>query len=418
MPLVDIVSLEPSGKGVGRLDGQVVFVPLTTPGDKVEFEIVENRGSFLNGRLVKLVSPSSVRTNPPCPVFGNCGSCQWQHIEYSSQLKFKRTILEETLRKIGKIEGIEICDPKPSPSIWNYRYTTRLHVSSNGEIGFFKILSHKVTEFEQCHIIHPQINETIKTIRPFLKDSWFNLESIKIAYNEESDKTLLSLGIKDLKPISHIAKLCTQLTDIPIIDVVNVQGFTQIPVATLYYQAGGIKFHAHLESFVQANLIQNRFLVESVINLVRSIKPSIVVDLYCGIGNLTLPIAKLVENIQGIDFHKKSISDAKENAMVNGIDNVKFSQSFVLKEIHKIRNEGSIPDLVIMDPPRSGAKHETKELVKLMPPNIIYISCNPTTLARDLSSFTSGGYSICSITPIDMFPHNFHIESITHLKKV
>ncbi len=417
MPQVEIVSLEPSGNGVGRLEGKVVFVPLTVPGDLAEIQIAEDRGSYLNGRLVKLTSASKSRTNPPCSVFGSCGGCQWQHIDYPSQLEFKKTVLQECLSRIGKIEGIDLGNPIPSPSIWNYRYTARLHSNPNGEIGFFKMQTHKIIEFDKCHVIHQHINKTITSIRPLLQNSALTIKSLKIAFNEGLNKAAILIELEDPKQTTFLKKLCKQLTDNDLISAVNIQGIEQWPVATINYIAGNINFHANIESFTQANVEQNKTLVAKVVELVRSTRPDIVVDLFCGIGNLSLPVAKHVEKVYGVDFHKKSIIDAKGNAKINGIENCSFVKATAIREIKRIRKVGPLPDLVIMDPPRRGAKLECEELARLFPKNIIYVSCNPTTLARDLSILVKASYHICSIRPIDMFPHNFYIESITHLKK-
>lgn len=327
---LNIEKLVCGGSGVGFNDGLPVFVPLTAPGDEIEYSIGVKHKNYLEGILTKILKQSTVRTTPKCKYFGRCGGCQWQHLDYSAQILWKQIIVEEQLLRIGKIKGANVLPTIPSPKVWNYRNRIRLHKDANGKTGFYASGTNEIVEIDECLIAES-----------------------------------FSTDIKDD------------------------------------------------DSFTQVNTCQNENLQKEVAALVKRSNPSSVLELYCGNGNLTFEIANLVENVMATDSNKESIALAsKRVGKGKGLKFLCKSAQSTIKEFLQCRWH---VDCLLIDPPRDGCKEILKGIEKLRPKTIIYVSCNPSTLARDLSFLIDVGYKLESVQPIDMFPQTFHIETISML---
>jgi 23S rRNA (uracil1939-C5)-methyltransferase len=350
-----IDSLANSGDGVGRINDLVVFVPFTSPGDHVLVEITFKKKSFLKAKVIEITKNSIHRTQPLCPVFGQCGGCDWQHIPYEDQLLWKKKNLNDSLNKIGRLDSANLIDDViPNSTPYFYRNRIQAHVEKS-RFHFYEKNSHKKVEIHECPIASPLINQ-------YLKSSASNLKSGKI----------------ELAEIDHKIKTFN----------VNSKGFSDL-------------------GFRQVNSEQNKTLIDLTLNFIKNNSIKSIADLYCGQGNWSIEINRSLPDVKcmGIDIDPINIKIAKkfEN------ENLKF----YLGSVEKIaREKMSQVDLVILDPPRSGCDLQLLDLISnLNISNLLYISCHPATLARDLKILSELKWTISKIKPVDMFPQTAHLET-------
>ena len=355
------------GEGVGRVEGFVVFVPLVIEGEVVEAKIIEVKKSFARGELVKIINPSPIRINAECKYFGNCGGCQYQHIRYEDQLKIKQQQIIELFKRIGGFSEDKVAPVISCPQTFNYRNRILVRSQWNGKakkllVGFRKRNSHWVVEINDCKIAEPALNKQIPEVRANPPKRG----GIKIN---------LRVAPEDWSVPDH--------------------------------------------SFFQTNF----FILPKMVNKVRKIFQSnnseYLVDTYCGVGFFAIELANLAKKFVGVESDKLAIKAAQENSIKFGAENGEFIEG---------RTEDLLPELlekfspnktsVILDPPRKGcAPSAIEQLRKVKPSQIIYISCHPATLARDLNILCADGvYRLEHVYPIDMFPHTQHIECITDLR--
>ena len=355
------------GEGVGRVEGFVVFVPLVIEGEVVEAKIIEIKKSFARGELVKIINPSPIRINAECKYFGNCGGCQYQHIRYEDQLKIKQQQIIELFKRIGGFSEDKVAPVIACPQTFNYRNRILVRSQWNGKakkllVGFRKRNSHWVVEINDCKIAEPALNKQIPEVRANPPKRG----GIKIN---------LRVAPEDWSVPDH--------------------------------------------SFFQTNF----FILPKMVNKVRKIFQSnnseYLVDTYCGVGFFAIELANLAKKFVGVESDKLAIKAAQENSIKFGAENGEFIEG---------RTEDLLPELlekfspnktsVILDPPRKGcAPSAIEQLRKVKPSQIIYISCHPATLARDLNILCADKvYRLEHVYPIDMFPHTQHIECITDLR--
>lgn len=349
MTQLKIDKLVYGGAGVGEIDGKIIFVPFSAPGDVLDVEIANDHANYAEARISKIVEAAPCRVNPPCPVFGRCGGCQWQHISYEAQLEWKRLILVETLKRIGKIDAV-VLPTLPSPKQWNYRNRIQLHVDSRGRAGFYRPKSKEVVEFQKCLIAEEKLSERLNEIRESLK---FRTKGIAL-----------------------------RLEDGP--------------------------------SFSQINTGQNEQLKGVVVDWLKEIPHESVLELYAGAGNFTFSIASIAKKVVASDIDGKAIKFAKERQQEKGIQNVEFFSASAEDAVKQF--QGSC-DAVVIDPPRKGCAEAIEAIVSVKPQSILYISCDPSTLARDIRTFGENGYKLCKSMPVDMFPQTYHIESVSILMR-
>ena len=335
------------GAGVGEIDGKIIFVPFSAPGDILDIEIVSDHANYAEGAIAKILEPSGCRTEPPCPVFGKCGGCQWQHISYDGQLEWKRKILVETLQRIGKVD-FDVSPTLASPKQWNYRNRIQLHVDSKGRAGFYRPKSKEVVEFDRCLIADEKINAQLNSMRDSLK---FRTKGISLRLEEGP-------------------------------------------------------------SFLQINSEQNERLKSTVLNWLQEIPHDSVLELYAGGGNFTFAIAKIAKKVAASDVDIKAVRHAKGIMEKEKIENVEF---FCEPADKTAKRFDRACDAVLIDPPRKGCADSLDAIAGLAPKSIIYISCDPPTLARDIKNFYGHGYKLSKSIPVDMFPQTYHIESVNLL---
>jgi 23S rRNA (uracil1939-C5)-methyltransferase len=393
---VTIEKLIYGGDGLARLDGQVALAPFVLPGERAVVEVVERKSGLLRGKLVEVREASADRVAPLCPYFTHCGGCHYQHAAYEAQLRLKRDILAETLRRVGKIEPpAEI--PVVAAEPWHYRNRVQLHIRGT-QIGYLEAHSNRLSPIEQCPIASPRINEAIAMLREMLRDTrWPRfVESIELFSNE----TQLQLNVLETeRPVARrFFEWCAE----------KLEGV--VPGALDYGTAGDV-YRVSGGSFFQVN----RHLIDRMAELaIADAQGETVLDLYAGVGLFSLPLGKRVAKVTAVESGSVAIRDLQFNAERAGVA-LDARQSSVDAFLESLTGA---PDFVLADPPRSGlGKTVVAHLARLGPPRLTIVACDPATLARDLAGLVNAGYRMDGMTMVDLFPQTFHIEAIACLRK-
>lgn len=375
--ILKIQSIAFGGHGVGRADGFVIFVPFTAPEEVVEIEIVERRKKFARGHLLKILEPSRERTRPLCRYYGRCGGCSYQHIEYDGQLKIKQKQVEETFSRIGGLPQPPVSAVIPSPQPYAYRGKAVLHAAKAAEelrLGFMDVSGGRIVDVERCEIMDETINDQIRRSRM---------------------ENAISAGD----------------------DIIFWSG-SAFPGGEVVRSVQGREFLVPRLGFFQANLYLTDRMVEEVSYLAGPEKRGTIVDACCGSGLFSVFLAPYARRIIGIEINEKSVKYARENAERQGVQNAEFIQGDVEDVLKDMSPEKSDADLIILDPPRTGLAPEALTAIsRLKLRDIIYISCNPASQARDVKFLNTEGYDLLSLQPLDMFPQTEHIETIGLLRQ-
>ncbi len=395
--------------------------PGSLPGERVRIEIRRKRKGFLEANLVEVITPSKDRISPPCNGEKQCTGATWPHISYPAQLAFKQEILLDTLARIG---GITPKRPLPvisSPRIDHYRLRTQFNVRTSGgkqRIGFFRQGSYDLIEVDDAFLINPLINKTLKGVR-MLADRLPPLAEIHINATPSGDVHVLLFSEQDTLP--SLEAFFTDLGKV-VPEVIGISGFANRKKVSalgrnqLALELGGLKLHATEGNFFQVNWEQNRNMVKTVLDFAALSGEETVLDLYCGIGNFSLPLAQKAKAVIGIESGYAAIDDAKANAALNNITNAEFIADDLQKGLKTLIQRKMRSEVIVLDPPRAGATLKTLERVlAFVPQKIIYVSCNPSTLARDLKFFHLFGFRLDRLQPVDMFPYTYHIECVAEM---
>ncbi|WP_457640765.1 class I SAM-dependent RNA methyltransferase [Persephonella sp.] len=420
---IRIEKLVYGGKGIGKIGDKVCFVPFVLPEEEVEVEILKEKKSFAECKAVSILKESPYRTDPICKYFKYCGGCDYLHIRYEKQVEYKKEILIETLNRIGKLNIDKIDKTFPSERQFNYRNRTQLKIKGE-KVGFFMKESREIINIDQCYLLKEDLNNAIEGIRDLLKFLVFQPFEVHL-YSSSRDELLVKLlfprkirrfpiGLKHLK--SFFGKNLTGAGiyrakgEFPERNILLGKGFT-------YEDVGNLSFRVSMNSFFQVNRFQVKNLIEAVVDNLEGESFKTVIDLYCGVGTLTIPAGKYAKNVYGIEANPYAVQDANHNKKLNHTPNVRFLNMDAQESIDFINEKN--PDLIILDPPRTGLQKQlTKFLVsKKSIKKIIYVSCHPPTFARDLNLLTEGKFSIEKLYMIDMFPQTHHMESIAVLKR-
>lgn len=423
---LDITSLIHGGRGIGRHDGKAVFVPMTVPGDRVACRIVRSRRRYVEAELLEIITHSAQRREPPCPFFGSCGGCQWQHIDYREQVRCKEQIFGDLLIRSKLVSADRLNPVVPAPDEWNYRNRAQFKCRMTADglvVGFYRQNSHDVVNIDVCRLVDPRIQKTLDLFRnesPSVPcpDSVLGIDiacgddgGIRITLHvlPQGERQILD-WLKNFAG-RHQINACMRSERKDNIEVVHgeVDLIIRIdrPEITLRYGPGG---------FVQVNSSQNRNMVAGILELLTLDGTETVLDLFCGMGNFSLPLARRAGRVVGVEDHVPSIISARINAAANNICNAEFYAADA-SSIKDLFHSGDDLDLVIIDPPRTGNYQVSLELLKLRPTKVLYVSCDPATLVRDLAPLVQGGYEVVSSQPFDLFPQTWHIESMTLLRK-
>lgn len=390
------------GDALGRHEGKVIFVPYAMPGEEALVEIVEDKGSYARGRLVEILSPSPHRVDPPCPHFGpgKCGGCQWQHIAYQSQLELKAAVVGDQLARLGRLPNVPVKPIIPSLSPWHYRNHVQFTVSDDGRLGFVATDGRRVETVEICYLLHPLLEELLAALELELPE--LARLSLRAGANT-GDQMMIFETHDDLPPALE--------SDLPVSCVLLLSDGTPVNLIGNNYlteAVAGREFHISASSFFQVNTAAAEELVRVVGEYLAPTGDETLLDAYCGVGTFALSLADKVGQVIGIEEAAGAAADARLNA--SEMANVEFIEGSVEAVLPKLDRP---IDLVVLDPPRQGCKPEAlTALIELAPRRIVYVSCDPATLARDARKLAGGGYRLLEVQPVDMFPQTYHIESV------
>ena len=418
-------------------DGRVVFVPRGAPGDVAELALDGKRRGVWQGRLAALRETGPDRVEAPCPFFhAGCGGCQWQQLGYAAQVAQKQQLLSETLHRLGKLDAIPLIPPLPAPSPWHYRTAIEVHVDADGCPAFMAARSHVLVPVDHCLISHPLLERLLAALgsplaRTILHDRETGLATVagRVASADGVDRLLLTLHAPNGKR-RPARRLATELQRL-VPEVASVWHLAEqedgIPAASLLvgerylpHVVGGRRFFLGPRSFFQVNQVQTETLVRLVRGVVQQEPPRKVVDLFCGVGLFALSVADLAEQVIGVEVEAEAVRLA-ERALEQSdparppLGRVEFLRAAAEEVSAEVLQEA---DMVILDPPRSGLPDSLIDRLVAQPPRcLIYVSCEPSTLARDLRRLTGAGWQLASVELVDLFPQTYHIESVTVLRR-
>ena len=438
---IKIHGLGSSGEGVGKVIGiseLAVFVEGALPGEVVSAQIEIVKKNYAVARLVEVLKPSPERVEPFCPLYKNCGGCQLQHVNYPAQLKLKRQQVVDALERIGKISGAEIFDTLGMDSPLRYRNKMQFPVGKNLIVGCYARGSHKIIDTDSCLIQNAANDKILVAVKKIAKK--FNLQP----YNEDTHKGFLRHVMGRVGSSGELMIVLVTATknfpneknfvhalvkEIPEVTSIqqNIQTYhnnvilgrdTKILFGkpTIHDKIGGLNFNISARSFFQVNTAQAQVLYKTALDFAELHGRETVIDAYCGTGTISLFMAKKARKVIGVEVVSSAISDAIKNARENNIRNAEFIVGDVVKVLPRLFSEGVFAQVVIVDPPRAGCDKKVLETFAAMKPEkIIYVSCNPATLARDLKILDALGYRTKKIQPVDMFPFTSHVEAVAKI---
>ena len=413
---LEIESLTYGRYGIGRIDHQVFMVPSTVPGDKISARLTDAKENYALGEMVRLLEPSPLRQTPPCPYVNDCGGCPWQQVQYQAQLKAKEQSVADALRRIGKLSGFELRPIIASPREYQYRRRIRLQSNKAKRIGFFRPASHDLVEIEACLIADPALNRAIYPLRSWVNELDTTLEHVELVTGDEPNE-VVAVGKVAGDFIPRDDSACARLIDPAnginglVLHGDNCRkqwGHTAVSIRA----ADGIDFKVTGDVFTQVNSEGNRKLHEELMAAGCFEKNDEILELYAGAGNFTLSVAKRVREVVAVESERRSIDSGKRSTQRNGIGNIRWICAHVPAAVKQLTQERRRFSKIILDPPRAGAKGIERNVSSLGAETILYVSCNPATLARDLSVLARHGYKLVFVQPLDLFPHTFHVETL------
>jgi len=430
---IEIEKIISGGNGMGRLqDGMTVMVPFVLPGEVVTIRERKRFSGHIQAELLHLERSNHKRQAPFCPQYETCGGCSLQHTSYQNQLSIKEKVLSESLSR-NKIEPEKpISSPLPSPLTQGYRFTIRVHLDAKGVLGFHKKQSHSLVAISNCPLATPAINTTLLRLQQsqLAKElaGFCNQLEITCSPLETSITVTLHLSTPQQPAKSLLEKLLSE-TEIQSVALTFRRKTTFFPQAHLLQQQFSFDaLHYTLgwdsRCFFQVNPKQNQQLVALTLQQAGTIAGKKILDLFCGMGNFSIPLGCSGAEISGVEHNQHATRAAQNNAKKNGLLKSRFIAADVRHYLQQSKKNlpqskrGKAPfDLILLDPPRQGLGKTTRLLSHLEAQQIIYISCDPATLCRDIKTLTTQGYRLKAITPVDMFPHTHHIESLAVLEK-
>jgi 23S rRNA (uracil1939-C5)-methyltransferase len=456
--MADIIGLGHQGEGVGRANGFTLFIQGALPGEKVRAKVLKLKKQYGYAKLLEIVEASPSRTEPPCSIYSQCGGCQLQHLDYEEQLRWKRQMVVDNLERIGKLtvardanaesdngqaEGFRVLPTLGMQDPWRYRNKAQVPFGEEegGLIGgFYTQNSHRIIDMDTCLIQHEQSDTIIRRIKEMGRELGIT------AYNESQHSGLLRhvvtkigfhsgqimvvlitngrkiprveewiSGIRESIPevVSIIHNVNKAKTNVIFGDETKVLWGQEEIVDSI----GDIQFAISARSFYQVNPVQTELLYRKALDYAELTGEETVIDAYCGIGTISLFLAQKAKQVYGVEIVPEAIEDAKKNAKLNQINNVEFAVGKAEEIIPAWKKEGKIADVIVVDPPRKGCDEALLDtIIAMKPKRVVYVSCNPSTLARDLQILEEGGFRTVEVQPVDMFPHTTHVECTVLLK--
>lgn len=443
--ILDITGMTHEGQGVGRIDGLAVFVDGALEGEQVEAKIIKLNKTYAAGKLITVLKPSPHRVEPFCGSYRRCGGCSLQHMDYCAQLEFKTKLVRDNLAHLGGLKDVTVHDAIGMQQPLNYRNKAQYPLALvNGNVitGFYAARSHDVVDSEKCGIQDAESDKVRRVVRQFIAANnisvydeasgkglvrhivtrvGFNTGEIMVVLiingsalpmAEELVKSLIDVvpGIKSI-----FLNINAENTNI-ILGKRNIRLFGS---DTITDTIGGYKFLISPHSFYQVNPVQTEVLYSKTLEYAALTGKETVFDLYCGIGTISLFLSAKAGKVYGVEVVEDAISDARKNAELNGVSNTEFILGEAEKAVPELYGRGIRADVVVLDPPRKGCDESLLHLLaKMQPKRIVYVSCNPSTLARDLKYMDAHGYMTVEAQPVDMFPWTGHVETIVLIQRV
>ncbi len=435
----EITSYGSEGEGILKVNGFPIFVPYAIVGDIVSVKILKSKKTFANGQIVEILEKSNNRSEDTkiCPYFKKCGGCSIANMSYKSQLEFKKEKVLQTLKRIGKIEDIELYNTLGMTNPYFYRNKAQFPIEKVGDrivIGFYQKKSHNIIEIKECLICNEKINIVRKKIEEFFNSKGYSV------YNKNSEsgllrklivKTSFSTGeimvivvingkelpyleefISYVKEIESVASLVINTNESNNVGNMGLKNKVIYGNDYITDSICNVDFQISPLSFYQVNPEQTERLYNKVLEFLQLSGNEVVVDCYCGIGTISLLLAKEAKKVIGIEVVDEAIESAIDNSSINGIENTEFLVGEVEYLINRVLTKNSV-DAIVVDPPRKGLDEVViKEIVNSKVKKIVYVSCDCGTLARDLKGFVSGGYVVEKVQPVDMFCHSSHVETV------
>lgn len=398
---VTITAFTYGGASLGRLpDGRAIFVPFTIPGELARVRVVEERRGYVRGELVEVLKASPERIEPRCIHFGVCGGCHYQHMPYALQLKAKQAILKDQLGRIGGIAEPPVQPTVPSPHEYYYRNNVQFHLNPEGKLGYQAAGSHQVIAIHECHLPESPLN----SIWPQLEfDPIPGLERVGLRLGDGED-VMLTFESQDPQPPEFFVDFPISAVHLGPLGPVVLSG-EDVQIITVLEKS----FQVSAEAFFQVNTPQAENMVTYLLEHLALTPQSNVLDLYCGVGLFSAFLAPRVNQVAGIEVSEAASQDFAGN--LDEFENVALYQGTVEDVLPGLDFR---PDIVVADPPRAGFdRHALDALIQLQPKTLAYVSCDPSTLARDAKRLLAAGYHLVETTPFDLFPQTFHIESIS-----
>lgn len=430
------------GAGVAKVDGYPLFVKNALPGEKAKIKVIKVNKGYGFGRLEEILEQSPYRVDAPCPIYKECGGCQLQHLSYEGQLLAKEKQVRDVLTRIGKLENVKVHPVLGMSEPWRYRNKAQVPVGEReaGLIaGFYQQRSHEIIDMEACMIQQEKNDEVVQAVKRICTKYGVT------AYNEQRHKgTLRHIMARHGQVTKEVmVVLVTRTPDLPnkekivkeiveavegvksIIQNVNSKKTNVIlgdetrvlwGEEVIYDLIGNVKFAISSRSFYQVNPAQTKVLYDQALSYAELTGEETVIDAYCGIGTISLFLAQKAKKVYGVEIVPEAIADANRNAELNEIDNVEFAVGEAEVVIPNWYKEGIVADVLVVDPPRKGCDDALLQtIIEMKPKKVVYVSCNPATLARDLRVLEDGGYKTVEVQPVDMFPHTTHVECISQL---
>lgn len=399
-----LTTLAYGGDAMGRLeDGRALFVPFGLPGERVRVRLTEEKRGFARGELVEILYASPRRITPRCKHFGVCGGCHYQNLPYEEQLKIKTEILRDQLTRIGRIENPPVREMIPSPDPWNYRNHVQFHLTKEGKLGYVGAgtsFAHGIIPITECHLPEESINSLWPQLE-FEPDT--NIERVSLRAGKDDDLMLVlesdsaespDLEIEAEISVAHVFEE----------NAVIIAGNDHVVIPVL-----GRDFRVSAPSFFQVNTALAEKMVQYLLTGLPASLSSTLLDVYCGVGLFSAFLAPRCERVIGIESSPSACEDFSFN--LDEFDNVELYEGLAEEVLPQLEAE---PDIALVDPPRAGLEKRAMDgILKFHPPVIAYVSCDPSTLARDSKRLIEGGYKFKQVTPFDLFPQTYHIESIS-----
>ncbi len=437
---LEISAVSSDGNGIGHIDGYTVFVPQTVDGDIIECLIVKVRTKFAYGKAINILKPSAYRQEPLCSVFNRCGGCQLMHIRYEYQKDIKRQFVNNAMQRIGGFSGFEVdgIDTLKEPLRYRNKMVFPIGRDKNDNIvsGFYAQRSHSIIPVEDCMMGDSINGDILKAIKEYMSEcnvSVYDEEKhkgairrvfIRISHSSGEIMVVISANDNALPQKDILIEKLLKVSDRIVSIILNInKDKTNLVLGdrniTLYGKSCikdtllGTEFEISPHSFYQINPVMTQRLYQKALEYAQITDTDIVMDVYCGIGTISLCAAREAKEVVGVEIVKEAIENAKENAKNNKITNAQFFADSAENIVPKLIDSGLKPDIVMLDPPRKGSDEKTlSAIISSKPKRIVYVSCNPSTLARDARFLCDRGYHLEKAMCYDLFPNTMHIESV------